>query len=83
MQTLGFISKNLYQCASLTLGTCTKGVNSLSVQTLATSFQVYMMNCRAQRGKAVFCPHWSVVVGPTTTQPHLTTTQSTNRVRNC
>ena len=27
--------------------------------------------------RVVFCPHWSVVVGPTTTQPILTTTQPT------
>ena len=26
---------------------------------------------------AVFCPHWSVVVSPTTTQPVLTTSQAT------
>ena len=25
---------------------------------------------------SVFCPHWLVVVGPTTTQPLLTTTQA-------
>ena len=34
---------------------------------------------------AVFCPHWLVVVGPTTTQPILTTTQptltTTNKVK--
>ena len=32
--------------------------------------------------KPVFCPHWSVVVGPTITQPILTTTQPTFTTNN-
>ena len=35
------------------------------------------MSCRENRQihSSVFCPHWSGVVGPTTTQPVFTTTQ--------
>ena len=33
------------------------------------------MTCIIHVHASVFCPHWSGVVGPTTTQPIFTTTQ--------